>query len=116
MLDAYNTCVRLQSRVTSSGPTVNNWMILFYFSFVCFGLFSFVFVFFVFFVALQICAVVVMVLFSFCLFSIVSFLSKKDIFISILARRGHNHLLARKLIFLILELYISFEYGREVWL
>ena len=31
MLGAWNTCVRLQSRVTSSHATVNCWMILFYF-------------------------------------------------------------------------------------
>ena len=32
MFGACSTCVKLQSRVTSSGATVNSWMILFYFS------------------------------------------------------------------------------------
>ena len=37
-----NTCLRLQSRVTSSGITVNSWMVFF----VCFFLFLFVYSFF----------------------------------------------------------------------
>ena len=37
MLGTCNTCIRLQSRVTSSGATVNSWMIyLFIFSFLSF--------------------------------------------------------------------------------
>ena len=32
VLGACNTCVKLHSRVTSSGATVNSWMIWFYFS------------------------------------------------------------------------------------
>ena len=57
---ACNTCVKLQSRVTSSGATVNSWMIQFYFIFIlfvcfvllgfcccccCFGFFLFVYLF-----------------------------------------------------------------------
>ena len=81
MLGVCNTCVRLQSRVTSSGATVNSWMILFYFSwlllmllllFVCFFFlfFLFLFVWFVFLasvglfvdVCFQVCVVVVIAL------------------------------------------------------
>ena len=41
MLDACNTCVKLQSRVTSSGATGNSWMIFFFFFFFCLFIFSF---------------------------------------------------------------------------
>ena len=83
VLGTCNTCVRLPSRITSSGATVNSWMILFYFIiigyyyyyrllflslFFCFCLFdlflAFVGLFVV--VCFQVCVVVVIVLACFC--------------------------------------------------
>ena len=86
MSGACNTCVRLQSSVTSSGATVNSWMISFYFSLLLllllllFCLFVFLFflsLFFLFdlFLAIvglfadacfQVCVVAVIVLACFC--------------------------------------------------
>ena len=44
MLGACNTCIRLQSRVTSSGATVNSWMIFFYlFFYILFYIYLFIF-------------------------------------------------------------------------
>ena len=55
MLGACNTCVRLQSRATSSGATVNSWMnflfiwifIYLFFNFIFMYLFSYLFIYFV---------------------------------------------------------------------
>ena len=44
VLGACNTCIRLKSRVTSSGATVNSWMIFFVFTYFIF-LFLFIFYF-----------------------------------------------------------------------
>ena len=81
----------------------------------------------------QVCVVVVIVLVSFCcslfyfifiylfIFSFVSLflvLERSAVFISMWVGIGwsYNHLLVRKLTFLILELYINLKCDREVWL
>ena len=145
MLGTCNTCVKLQSRVTSAGATVNSWMILFYFSlllfllllllllfclFVCLFFLSFFFWFDLLLLLLLACllmcafkfalllsliwVVFVFVFFLVCLFS---FIKGSVFFISMGAGTGwsYNLQLVTKLTFLILELYINLQCGREVW-
>ena len=139
MLGACNTCERLQSRVTSSGATVNSrmiWFHCFYFYFVClFGFVGFLLLFSAF---VSVCAfkfvlllsllwflfvVSYFILFLFLLlfFSFVSLFlvpERSAVFISMWVGVGcsYNHLLVRKLTFLILKLYINLKCDREVWL
>ena len=129
------TCVKLQSRVTSSGTTVNNWMIWFDFSYYyyccychycCCGFVCLFFIclFFDLFVVLaivglfvdvcfQVCIVVVIVLGCFCfcfLVCLFSFMKGNAVFISMGAGTGWSYnLLVSKLTFLILELYINYS-------
>ena len=130
------TCVKLQSRVTSSGTTVNNWMIWFDFSLLLlllllsllllwFCLFVFYLSFFLIYLlfllllaCLLMCAfkfalllslfwvVFVFVFFLVCLFS---FIKGSAVFIWMGTGTGwsYNLLLVSKLTFLILELYIN---------
>ena len=132
MLAVCNTSVSLQSKVTSSGGTINSCMILFCLSlllllfFFCFFYLSLLFLLlacllmFAFKFVLLSCfwfvfAFVLGVFFLVCSFS---FLEGSADFISMWAgtRWSYNHLLVRKLTFLILELYLNLKCGGEVWL
>ena len=138
MLGACNTCVKLQSRVTSSRTTVNSWMILFYFSLLLLLLFlllllllfclfaCFFFLFFLFhllFLLLLACLLMcafkfalllslfwVVFVFVFFLVCLFSFMKGNAVFISMGAGTGWSYnLLVSKLTFLILELYINYS-------
>ena len=108
VLVACNECVRLQSKVTSSGAAVNSWVVLFHFIlllFVCLVLFCSRLLF-----LLIVCKACLFVLCCCHCFSFNSFS-----FVSMWMRRGYNHLLVRKLTFSnFLELYINFECGGVV--
>ena len=132
------TCVKLQSRVTSSGTTVNNWMIWFDFSLLLllllllsllllwFCLFVFYLSFFLIYLlfllllaCLLMCAFKfalllslfwVVFVFVFFLVCLFSFMKGNAVFISMGAGTGWSYnLLVSKLTFLILELYINYS-------
>ena len=103
VLGACNACVRLQSRVTSSGAAVNIWVVLFHFILL-------LFVYFVLFCSLLLFLLIVCKACLFVLYCCHCFAFNSFSFVSMRVRRGHNHLLVRKLTFSIfLGLYINFE-------